>query len=133
MHEILKNIAANSLSLFLVSLLFSGLVISGGFANYLFAGALITLFTALLDPVIKVLTLPFNILTLGLLSFLTVMAALFVLTIFYSSVSVNAFSFSGLSAVGLTTGAIQFSRFLSFVVISATIYFTNKAIMWLFS
>jgi len=133
MHEILKSIATNSLSLFLVSLLFSGLVISGGFTNYILAGALITLFAALLDPIIKVLTLPFNILTLGLLSFLTVMAALFVLTIFYSSVSVNAFSFSGLGTIGLTVGAVHLSRFLSFVVISATIYFTNKAILWLFS
>lgn len=133
MHELAKKIATNALSLFLVSLLFTGLSISGGFVNYLVAGALLAVFATILDPIVKIVTLPFNILTLGLLSFLTIMVALFILTIFYSPVTVNAFTFSGFSFLGLTIGHINFSRLLSFVVISATIYFTNRLTGWLFS
>lgn len=133
MHELARRISVNSLSLFLVSLLFSGLVIRGVFVNYIIAGALLAVFSVLLDPIIKALTLPFNILTLGLLSFLTILAALFLLTIFYPNVSVAAFTFPGFSFLGLTIGAIHFSRLLSFVVISATIYFSNRLINWLFS
>ena len=133
MRELARIIVTNSASLFLVSLLFSGLVIKGVFLNYVIAGALLAVFSVILDPIVKVVTLPFNILTLGLLSFLTILVALFVLTIFYSYVSVNAFTFSGFSFLGLTIGAIHFSRLLSFVVISATIYFSNKLINWLFS
>lgn len=133
MRELFKKIALNSFSLFLVSLLFSGLTISGGFINFLIAGGLLALFSIILDPIVKVVTLPFNILTLGLLSFLTVLVALFALTIFYPNVAVNAFTFNGFSLLGLSIGKIAFSRFLSFVVISATIYFTNKLIAWVFS
>ena len=133
MHDLARKIATNALSLFLVSLLFTGLSISGGFMNYLIAGALLAVFSTILDPIVKVVTLPFNILTLGLLSFLTILVALFVLTVFYTSVTVNAFTFNGLSFLGLSIGHINFSRLLSFVVISATIYFANKLIDWLFS
>jgi uncharacterized membrane protein YvlD (DUF360 family) len=133
MRELAKKIATNALSLFLVSLLFTGLVINGGFTNYLIAGALLAVFATILDPVVKIVTLPFNLLTLGLLSFLTIMVALWVLTIFYSPVLVNAFTFNGFSILGLTIGHIHFSRLLSFGVLSATIYFANKLIDWLFS
>ena len=132
MRELLKRVATNALSLFLVSLLFSGLSITGGFVNFLIAGLLIAIFATVLDPIVRIVTLPFNILTLGLLSFLTTLVALFVLTLFYSNVSVNAFTFSGISFLGLSIGKIQFSRLLSFVVISATIYFLNRLIAFLF-
>jgi putative membrane protein len=132
MHEIAKKVVTNSLSLFLVSLLFSGLVVSGGFVNYVIAGALLALLSIIFDPFVKVVTLPFNILTLGLLSFLTILVALFVLTFFYPAIAVNEFTFSGFSFIGLSIGTIHFSRVLSFVVISATIYFSNRLIGWLF-
>jgi putative membrane protein len=132
MRELLKRVSTNALSLFLVSLLFSGLSISGGVANYLTAGLLLAVFSTVLDPIVRIITLPFNILTLGLLSFLTTLAALFVLTLFYSNVSVNAFTFSGISFLGLSIGKIAFSRVLSFVVISATIYLSNRFLTFLF-
>lgn len=132
MRELLKRVATNALSLFLVSLLFSGLSISDGFINFLIAGSLLAIFSIILDPIVRIVTLPFNLLTLGLLSFLTTLVALFVLTIFYSNVSVHAFTFQGISFFGLSIGKIQFSRLLSFVVISATIYFVNKALAFLF-
>ena len=128
----MKRVATNALSLFLVSLLFSGLSITGGFVNFLIAGALLAIFATVLDPIVRIVTLPFNILTLGLLSFLTTLAALFVLTIFYSNVGVHAFTFNGISFLGLSIGKIQLSRLLSFVVISATIYFLNRLLAFVF-
>lgn len=133
MRGLVSRIAINALSLFLVSLVFSGLRVQGGFTNYLIAGALLTVFSAILDPIIKIITLPFNILTLGLLSFLSTLAALLVLTSVFPKVAVSAFVFTGFSFLGLTIGQIHFSLFLSFVAISATIYFLNKLVAWLFS
>lgn len=132
MRELIKRIVTNALSLFLVSLFLSGLSISGGFESFLIAGALLAIFATVLDPIVRIVTLPFNILTLGLLSFLTTLVALFGVTFFYPSVSIHAFTFAGISFLGLSIAKIQFSHFLSFVVISATIYFLNKAIAFLF-
>ena len=43
------------------------------------------------------------------------------------------FTFGGISVLGLTIDKVFVSGFLSFVVISATIYFLNKFINWVFS
>lgn len=126
MKQLLASIALNSLSIFLTSLLFSGLQVTGGITSFITAGLLLTLLIALLDPIVKIITLPFNIITLGLLSFLSTLAALFVLTFFYSSIKVYPFIFDGISFLGLTIKEMEFSLLLSFIVISATIYFVNK-------
>ena len=112
MRTLLSRIFTNSLSIFLVSLVFSGLSVSGGFINYVIAGALLSVLSIVLDPIIKAITLPFHILTLGLISFLTTLVALFIVTIFFKSVEVHAFIFPGFSSVGLTIGTSQFSNLL---------------------
>ena len=133
MRTIARLIAINSLSLFLVSLFLSGLHVSGGFTSFIIGGVLLTIASTIIDPIIKIITLPFNILTLGFLSFLTTLAALFLITIFYGDIRVSAFTFEGFTFAGIVIQKIQLSYLLSFVVISATIYFLSALIEWLFS
>jgi putative membrane protein len=132
MRSIVSRIATNALAIFIASLLFSGITVTGGLVNHLIAGALLSFFSIFLDPIVKAITFPLHILTLGLLSFLTTLASLFVVTLVFDPVSVTAFVFDGFSFAGLTIGRIEASRLLSFVVVSATIYFVNKAINWVF-
>src|SRR3990167_11291470 len=133
MRVIAKLIAINSLSIFLVSLFLPGLHVSGGFTSFIIGGVLLTIASTIIDPIIKIITLPFNILTLGFLSFLTTLAALFLITIFYGDIRVSAFTFEGFTFAGIVIQKIQLSYLLSFVVISATIYFLSALIEWLFS
>ena len=133
MKHILRGTFINSLSLFLVSIAFSGLVIKGGFPTYILAGAILTVFSILFDPIVKLITLPFNIITLGLLSFLTTLVSLFVLSLFFQNIKITDFVFRGFSFAGIEIREILFSGFLSFIAISATIYFLNKVIDWLFT
>src|SRR3989338_11683359 len=132
MKAIVRLIAINSLSIFLVSLFLPGLHVSGGCACCIIVGTLLTITSTILDPIIKIITLPFNILTLGFLSFLTTLAALFLITTFYGSIRVSAFTFEGFTFAGIVIQKIQLSYLLSFVVISATIYFLSALIEWLF-
>lgn len=133
MKTLMRLIATNSLSLFLVSLFLPGLKINGEITTFISVGAILAVVSTLIDPVVKLLTLPFNILTLGLLSFLTTLTSLFLVTIFYKDIRVSDFTFGGISLFGLTIEKVFVSGFLSFVVISATIYFLNKFINWIFS
>ena len=133
MREIIRRSCVAALSLFLVSLFLSGLVVRGGFPSFIYAGILLAIFSVILDPVIKVVTLPFNILTLGLLSFLTTFVALFILTLFYHSVSVYPFAINSFSILGLRVGHIAVGGILSYVVISATIYILSKVLDWIFN
>lgn len=133
MKAIARLIAINALSLFLVSLFLPGLQVTGGFTSFVIGGVLITIVSTILDPIIKIITLPFNIITLGFLSFLTTLSALFIITIFYGNIQILAFTFEGFTFTGVVIQKIQLSRLLSFVVISATIYFLGKFLDSLFS
>lgn len=133
MKHLIRSTLINSLSLFIVSFAFSAITVKGGFSSYIIAGAILTILSVLFDPIVKILTLPFNILTMGLLSFLTTLVSLFTLTLFFQNVKVTNFIFHGFSFAGLEIREIFFSGFLSFVAISATIYFLNKLMDWLFS
>ena len=133
MRAIARLIAINALSLFLVSLFLPGLHVSGGFTSFIIGGALLTIAATFLDPIIKIVTLPFNILTLGFLSFFTTLAALFLISAFYGDIRISAFTFEGFAFAGIVIQKIQLSLPLSFVVISATIYVLGKLIDSLFS
>ncbi len=133
MRELLRRTFVNSLSIFIVSLFLSGLVIRGGFASYVVAGFLLAVLSIFLDPIVKLFTMPFNILTLGLLSFLTTLVSLFILNFIYHNISITSFTFNGVSFLGLKASHIYVGGILSYVVISATIYFCAKLINFAFS
>ena len=68
MRSLLARLVLNTLALWLVSLLYQGVAFApgAGLADYLVAGAIWGLANALIRPVFLFLTLPLNVLTLGL-------------------------------------------------------------------
>ena len=68
MRGLLARLILNTLALWLVSLLYQGVAFApgAGLADYLVAGAIWGLANALIRPVFLFLTLPLNVLTLGL-------------------------------------------------------------------
>ena len=68
MRSLLARLVLNTLALWLVSLLYQGVAFAAGagLADYLVAGAIWGLANALIRPVFLFLTLPLNLLTLGL-------------------------------------------------------------------
>ncbi len=132
MKEIIRRSAVNALSLFLVSLLFSGLIVRGGFSTYIYAGILLSILSIIIDPVVKIVTLPFNLLTLGLLSFLSTLVSLLVLTYFYHNIAIASFIFQGITFLGIHINRIYISGILSIVAVSATIYLLGRFLSWIF-
>ncbi|KKQ93868.1 MAG: hypothetical protein UT56_C0023G0002 [Candidatus Levybacteria bacterium GW2011_GWB1_39_7] len=133
MKQVIKGAFLNALSLFLVSFFLPGLKINGEYINYFYAGTILFVVSIALGPFVKLITMPFNIMTFGLLSFLSTLAALVVLTLVFRNVQVTSFTFNGLSFMGLSINKIFISGVLSYVIISATIYFLSALIEWLFS
>ena len=63
------RILGNSLALYVAFLLVPGFIIKGGIKEYLIAGIFLGLLNAIIRPVLKTITLPIIILTLGLFVF----------------------------------------------------------------
>ncbi|GIW33706.1 phage holin family protein [Meiothermus sp.] len=68
MRDLLLRLVLNTLALWIVTQLYGGIYFArgSGLGDYLLAGLIFGLANALLKPILLLLTLPFNILTLGL-------------------------------------------------------------------
>lgn len=68
MQSFVIRIVVNTLALWVVSAIFPSLIYfqAGGAADYLIAGLVLGLVNAVLRPILLLLTLPINIITLGL-------------------------------------------------------------------
>ncbi len=132
MKAILRNVLLYAFSLYLTTLLFHGLVLHGGTKTLIIGGILLAIGFKILKPILSIISLPFNLLSLGLFSILITAFILFLITLIYPQIDVRPFTFSGISFWGIEIHKFYVSPLLSYVLISVTIYLITKAINWLF-
>lgn len=131
MKTIVRNTAVYSLSLFLLSLIDEGLTIQGGFSTYIFGGFALCLLFMLLKPVLNILSLPLNLITLGLFSFLTNTIILYLATVLVPQIKISAFNFPGANLSGFIVPQIYFNTFFAFVVSAGLLALISGVISWL--
>lgn len=132
MRGILRNVLLYAFSLYITQMLFSGLVLHGGIRTLIVGGILLAIGFKVIKPILSVISLPFNMLSLGLFSVFITAFILFLITLIYPSIDVKAFTFYGLSFWGIEIHKFYVSLLLSYCLISVTIYLITKAINWLF-
>nr|MBI5456103.1 phage holin family protein [Candidatus Levybacteria bacterium] len=118
MKSFFRNILFNSFSIYLISQVLPGVKVSGGFFTYVIGGLALTLLLTLLKPVLNILTLPLNIVTLGMFSFLTNVIIFYLLTILVIGISITSFTFPGLEYAGFIIPKIYFNTLFAFVLVS---------------
>lgn len=131
MKTILRNTVIYSFALFLLEQVDGGLTIQGGITAYVFGGLALCLLFMLLKPVLNILSLPLNLVTLGFFSFLTNTIILYVATIFVPQISVNSFTFSGAEFAGFIIPQIHFNPFFAFVISALALSVIVGAVEWL--
>lgn len=131
MRSILRRIIFYSVALFLTSQALGGVKVSGGFVGYVTGGVVLSLLFLLLKPVLAILTLPLNIVTLGLFSFITNAIILYLLTVFVPGISISAFKFSGFSFWGFVIPQFAVNGFFAFIVASIFLSVIIGFLRWL--
>ncbi len=132
MKAILKNILLYAFALYLTQIIFEGLVLHGGFNTLFIGGILLAIGYKVLKPVLSIISLPFNLISLGLFSVLIIAFILFLITLIYPPIEIRPFTFSGYSFWGIEVHRFYVTTLLSYVLISVTIYLITKVINWLF-
>lgn len=132
MKGIIRNIALNAVSLYTTSLIFDGLKLNGGITTLIMGGLLLAIGFKILKPIFTVITLPFNLLTLGLFSSCIIAFILFLITLVYPNILVQPFYFDGLIFGGIEIHPFKVGLLLSYFIISVTIYLTTQLINWIF-
>jgi len=98
MTRFIIRILANSLAIYLAAYFLPGVAISNGWKTLLFAGIILSLINVFIKPILKIISLPLIIVTLGFFSLVINIITIWLLTKF-----IPQFSVSGIWAFILTT------------------------------
>lgn len=131
MKTILRAVFLNLITLYLVTLFFPGLSISQQVVVFLSAAVVWTLLNKIVKPIIKLLLLPINLITLGLFSWVVNVITLFLLGAFIKGVSIHAFTTPGFNYQGFAVPSIHFNLFFAYVLTSFVLHLVHSAIVWL--
>lgn len=131
MKGIAKNTIFNAMSLYILSQLISGVKITGGFQAVLLSGLILTILNIVIKPIISLFSMPLNMITLGLFSFITNAILLYILTIFVPNISVSSFTFNGYSFAGFIVPVIKFNTIYAFIVSAAVLSLIINFFKWL--
>lgn len=123
MKYLLKVFFFHSFALWIISQILPALTIVGGWQSLLLAGAILTLLTLLVTPLLKILFIPINIITFGLLSWMIHVVVLYLLTIFVPNIAVIPWQYSGASFMGFVIPPISFSYTVSLIIVSLAVTF----------
>lgn len=132
MKALLREVVTYALSLFITSLFIKGIIIRYELMPILIGGVFLTIAFNILKPLISIISAPLKIVTLGLFSFLTTAISLFIITLIYQGIKIVPFEFAGLGILGIQIPPFHAGLILSYLIVSATIYLTSRAIDWLY-
>ncbi len=131
MKSLLRYYLINLVSLWLTAQIIRGLYFNDDLRTLLIGAALFTVINILLVPLIRILLLPLNILTLGLFAWLTNVLALYALTVVFPQFKLMPYNFPGYTYQGFTIPAADLSTLWVAIVASFLIGLFTHLIHWL--
>lgn len=131
MKAFLRAILTNLLVLYLVDAVYPSFSILHDLKTLLTAAVIWLLLNKIVKPIIKLLLLPINLITLNLFSWAVSLITLFLLPLIVSGISISPYDFPGLSYQGFSIPNFHLSLFLSYVVTSTLLNVFHNFIAWL--
>ena len=121
MKHLIRVFLFNVFALWLCSQLLPALIIPQGWQTVLFAGFVLAMLMLIVQPVLKIIFIPINILTFGLLSWMINVIVIYLLTVFVPEIHIYPWLFPGTSWAGFVIPPIQFSYFTALILSSLLI------------
>lgn len=132
MKKILRSFAINLATLFLINQLIAGFNIAGGFQGILFTAAVLTGINLAIKPLIKILLLPINLITLGAFRWLINVISLYLVTLLVPYLEIVGFNFPGFVYQGFVIPEIYLARLWVLIISSFFISLLSTFLFWLF-
>jgi len=118
MKKILRSWFINTIVLKILAELITSIEFGEGAKTLFLAALMLTLFEFFLKPVLKILLLPVNILTLGLLRWVINVLGFYIVSFLVPSFIIATYNFPGAIKNGLVIPPVEFSLFATFILIS---------------
>lgn len=131
MKTLLRYFLINLVALWGTSQIIKGLIFTDGTLTLVMAALAFTIINFLLIPLLKILFLPLNLLTLGAFSWLTNVLALYALTQVIQDFKLLPYYFPGWQANGFSVPAVDLTTFWVAVLASFIIGIFTHFLHWL--
>ncbi|HEX9007901.1 MAG TPA: phage holin family protein [Patescibacteria group bacterium] len=131
MKALLRSILINLLVFYLCSIIYPGFSIRHDFKVLVSAAVVWFFLNKFVKPIIKLLLLPINLITLNLFAWTISLLTLFLLQIIVGDISITAYNFPGVNYQGFTIPPIYINTFFSFLITSTLLNTLLSSIKWL--
>lgn len=131
MKRILRHFVIDTVSIFLVSSIATGLVFQKGLETLLLTGLGLTVASLVAKPVVNILLLPVNLLTFGLFRWVSAVVVLYIVAMVVPGFSVTGFNFGGYTSMWIDLPNLVFGGFLAYVAFSFLHSLIASFIYWL--
>ncbi len=111
MRSLIAKIVSTMVSFYITSSLISGFKIEPTWQSYFIASLIFLLFNLLVTPLIKLLLLPINLLTLGLFRWITQVLVIYLFDILYTGITISSYYFAGFTSSIIALPAGNLSSF----------------------
>jgi putative membrane protein len=131
MKTIIRSFLFNFLTLWGVTYIFPGLSYIGGLPTLLIGGVGLMVMNSIIVPLLKIMFLPLNLLTLGIFTWVINVVALYILTTFLPQFKLVPYSFEGINLGAIIIPAYDLTVLQVAIVSSFMIGFVSHFLEWL--
>ncbi|KKU00301.1 MAG: hypothetical protein UW99_C0002G0003 [Candidatus Collierbacteria bacterium GW2011_GWC2_45_15] len=133
MKRLLRTISINLLVLYLVDLVYPGFSIKHDPKVLLTAAVIWLLLNKVVKPIIKLLLLPINLITLNLFAWVVSLLTLFLLQSIVGDIEIVSYQFPGYSVEGFVVPPLFINLFFSYLITSTLLNTFLAFVKWLIS
>ena len=128
----LRSITINLASIYVSSLILSGIIIYiGGYKTLLIAATAITFANLIVKPIVHLILLPIHLITLGAFRWVANLITLYLITWLVPNLQIHAFTSPEIHFRYVIIPSISFSAFGAFIVATLTLTLVFHFIYWL--
>lgn len=131
MKGFLRSFLIYAIALWAANQLFSGVSFTKGYETLAVTAVVLGLANLLIKPLLNILLLPINLLTLGTFRWIVNVGILFIVTMVVPDFQITSFLFPGFSYQGMTFPAIFLGAIPAFIVVSFFLSFASGFLFWL--
>lgn len=132
MKSIIRKILINFFSLFIIAKISGAIDYSDDFVVLLWASILLVFLNLIIKPLLNLILMPINLLTLGGFKWVINVVVLLLVSLFLVNFKILEFSFPGFSFGGFTLPSLHLPFFWSIFLVSFLIEIITSAFSWIF-
>lgn len=131
MKTLIRSVLFNAGALWITSQIAKGIIFASGLETLFMAALVLGAVNLFVKPVINLLLLPINILTLGMFRWLVNVGALYAVTLIVPGFIISGFHFGGYEVGVISLPALDLSGILGFIAASFLLSFLIGLFHWI--